>query len=735
MKNTLLQKPLMGLMGLCSAVAMTAAPLPLRFEWDTFQANGIIKYDVPADAPQSIIVQTTFALADGEFKPAAVNPYRSETAIRVLSGDIQKAERKSGKVTELYAAGRTRTLIWQTSGQLPAGAISNGKLHVTLADPAQPETILAENTIDFQADLSQVIMLDNFAKNPNIYPNVISEGARTVPGWCEEDGVLSCYEKDDLLDPIVWRGELSGDYAIYVNLPPNSVIELELTDDGYPQRFEHAAGRDVFWKVAKMNGRHLVFRQCFGTIAQVNDATRSRLRHVKFVKLTPEQAAAWNRERNPARDKITAGYFEPYSWSFIDLVDRDSKFLEALAAYADARVDIVDAQAGRGGCTPFYPSAVEPPLLGVTVGDPAPGNPVPPKSEGTGRMARTCDLVTATLRAARAYDIQGCINFGAAINYKGEPIEGRISKEHPEYFINTYYYDYDNPAARAYFLQFYRELMERGARTISVDFCRYPFGCRSEEGVNLFFRELRALANGFTDTAKGKITIMTRFPVPGSYGADSWKNVWFNPALWAAEGLVDIIMPSNLYGVCDFDVKPYVEAVKGTGVKVLPNLEGGSDGLAFPYGPMFQAARHYRDGADGVYMYQSDARIVGGMTTGMSQARDVISILGSSQATIAWVEREKQRNREEYSCGVYMYDACPYRNRRVVFYFEGIEPDKVEFYVKGELLNTRTQEPWILGELGDDHSYTFTGKNIPLKLVIHFGDTIWEHEITLPQML
>ncbi len=59
----------------------------------------------------------------------------------------------------------------------------------------------------------------------------------------------------------------------------------------------------------------------------------------------------------------------------------------------------------------------------------------------------------------------------------------------------------------------------------------------------------------------------------------------------------------------------------------------------------------------------------------------------------------------------------------------------MEFYVKGELLNTRTQEPWILGELGDDHSYTFTGKNIPLKLVIHFGDTIWEHEITLPQML
>ena len=85
MKNTQFQKPLFGLMGLCSAVALTAAPLPLRFEWDAFQANGIIKYDVPADAPRSIVVQATFALADGEFKPAAVNPLRSETAIRAPS--------------------------------------------------------------------------------------------------------------------------------------------------------------------------------------------------------------------------------------------------------------------------------------------------------------------------------------------------------------------------------------------------------------------------------------------------------------------------------------------------------------------------------------------------------------------------------------------------------------------------------------------------------------------------
>lgn len=705
------------------------AVLPVTLRFDPVSANGIIHYQVPQDAPEEIRVSAQYLPAgEKNFRPAAVNKYRSETALTVLRSDkILAEEREKGTVTENLAAGRNRTLVWTTSRQFKAGKPVSGKLKIIIAAADSPNRILAENTIDFDFNRKDVVLLDNFLDNPDIHPTgAVSTDSKT-PGWRQVSDGLEAIEKEDPIEPLMYDHKLKGYYAIYLAVPRTGYgeIELELTSDGFSRRFSACDDCEQFWKIAPLDGTHLVIRQPYRTLVKVNDALRARLAYVKFVPVSREVYEQYMANQRQGRDKIVAGYFEPYSWAFREHVTTNSKFMEAAAAFNEAGIDLVDMQVGRGGAKPQYPSSVETPLFTETKGDPAPGSRIAPTSLWTGRMVRLTNPIRAMIPAAKAYDEQLFINFGAANNYRGGPLEGDFSKQNPDCFIDRYYLDYGNPKARNFMLSLFREVLEHGAENISIDFCRYPHGVRQGEDVNLFLRELRKLADQYRTNGK-RVAILVRFPVPGNKGIAE-KNGKFQPEKWIREKLIDYLVPSDFGGMPFFDVTPYVEMAKGSGIKVLPCIDGMKSGVPFPGEALRRVAEFYRKGADGVYIYQSDAHIVGSMTGLRDADADTIRTFGYSKLVEAAIAAEEKRI-PEYSTDVYWSFPLPYQSNRALLQIDGLIPDKVDFYVDGKLVNTRTQPPWMLGEQGFANHYPFTGKNKTIRVVLHFDGRTWSKE-------
>ena len=111
---------------------------------------------------------------------------------------------------------------------------------------------------------------------------------------------------------------------------------------------------------------------------------------------------------------------------------------------------------------------------------------------------------------------------------------------------------------------------------------RYPEGIDSAETCTVFLRELRALTGEFAAQRKEAVPILVRFPAHGVRLSQH-----FDYRTWSTEGLVDYLCPSNIQGRhMHFDVKPYVDAARGSGSKVLPVVDGLSWGLPFPAVPV-----------------------------------------------------------------------------------------------------------------------------------------------------
>lgn len=720
------------------ALAVTGLPLAaLDVVFDPASANGIVTYQVPADFPNRILVKAEFKL-DGEnaWRVAALHPRRSETAVTILaqSDPGQFAQEQNDGFVETLAAGRTRTAGWLTARQLPMGRQCRGELRLTLRDAATPEKILRQETSPFAGDFSKVVMLDRFAGNPDIYPPAVAPEKRDNPGWYQTADGLEAFEKEDLIEPLAWRPRLKGYYAIYLAVPQTGYgeIEVELTGDGFAQRFAGFDGFEYRWKAARLDGVHLVIRQPYRTLVQVGDKLIARLGYVKLVPISEAEFRVMTQADALPHDKTVIGYFEPYSWAFRELVSRESDFLGALTAFRAAGFDWVDAQVGRAGARPQYPSAVDEPLLGETRGDAAPGSHVAPTSQGTGRMVRLIDPVRAVDRAAKTCDLMASINFGAANNYLGGPLESEFSKAHPECFTDRFYLKYSDPAARAYFLQFYRDVLERGARRISLDFCRYPHGVKTAEDANAFLRELRKLADEFS-TPERRIEILVRFPVPGNKDV-ALNRGKFDPECWVREGLVDVLVPSDFGGMPFFDAAPYVAMTRGTRVRAIPCIDALGSGRPFPGNVLNRAAELYRQGADGVYLYQADAHVVGSMTARRDVDADTIRLLGNSKAVAAAVAREKALQ-DDYSFGIYVSFPSPYNSSRVLFWIDGCEPERVDMYIDGKLISSRTQPPWMLGEMGYANHYEFLGKDKPGYLIIKLKNREWRYDFVLKQVL
>jgi hypothetical protein len=284
-------------------------------------------------------------------------------------------------------------------------------------------------------------------------------------------------------------------------------------------------------------------------------------------------------------------------------------------------------------------------------------------------------------------------NFGAANAYPGTPLQSEITKAHPEWLRDSFV-KYELPEVRKYVLSIYREVLERGAPGISIDFCRYPECIDKAETCNEFLRALRKLADEYSVQRGKRVPILIRFPAKG---VRLWER--FDYSTWVREGLVDYLCPSNIQGRhAHFDIRPYREAVRGTRCKLLPAADGLNWWLQMPGLFLWRVKEIYENGVDGIYVYQADARVLG--TPG---DRRTMRLLGSSTAIQRWWQ-EDARLRPRRSKGIYpvppSYPAegegyHPWERLRV--WLEGIPWGEVELYLDGKLINHYKKPPYILG--------------------------------------
>ena len=236
------------------------------------------------------------------------------------------------------------------------------------------------------------------------------------------------------------------------------------------------------------------------------------------------------------------------------------------------------------------------------------------------------------------------------------PHNGDLWHEHPEWRIQrrnrTYAYEmsYAWPAVRKERIGVLGEMAQMGCDGVSLDFCRYPNiigydaplveGFKKEHGLdplelpendarwlafrcgvlNAFFRSVREKMNELSAQRGRPVSIAIRLPATG------YRAYGFDPETWVEERLVDILIPHYPGLEKDFDVRPWVDMVKGSDVKIYPGMTvtkfqsaqtelidteikaGVKPGKVIAMTPedyKRKASRRYRRGAHGAYIFNN----------------------------------------------------------------------------------------------------------------------------------
>jgi len=660
-----------------------------------------VRYAVPAGAPPMVTVECTWSPPGANaFRPANVVPYISETALGLAPQAERTRWTTQGLLTERRAAGLTRTVIFNPyPDAIDAGAVQADFRIRVLGDDGEALAVEECRIALPQTDVVYIEQWDQVFQRER----VSTEGGDG--GWQWRTGLdaaaaaaggdlLSCAAAGQGMPPaqLTYPLDLRGWYAVHVvTAPAEGGARLRFTGDERADSFGSRFPREeVFWRVAKLDRQHLV-------IAPPHDYTGYTAASIDYVKLVPiSEAQAAGQLPPRAADKFVAAYWEPYSWAFVENIQSPLQHREPLIPYAEAGISLVDTQIGRFGDKVVYESRLTDPLLYATIGDPI-GDIAVPKTDNVGRMQQYTNTLETELRHARDLGLLVSANFGASACYRGTPLEADISKQHPEW-VRGDQLRYEVPEVRDYVLRLYREALEIGAPAISIDFCRYPATIDVPETCNAFLRELRALAGEFATARGAAVPILVRFP---GIGVRQWQD--FDYATWAREGLVDYLCPSNLQGRhMHLDIAPYVAAVRGTSVQLLPSVDGLSWGYAFPGQFLWRVQQLYAQGVPGIHVYQADARLLG-----WPGDRRMMGLLRSSEAVAAWWAAE-QAATPARSKGLYItapHEFGKYNGwERLRVWPEGVAWGAMAFYLDGALVYECAGPPYQLGseESSDD---------------------------------
>ncbi|HPO07924.1 MAG TPA: hypothetical protein PLZ55_04595, partial [bacterium] len=487
------------------------------------------------------------------------------------------------------------------------------------------------------------------------------------------------------LPQITFPLHMRGWYAIYlVGNPQAGPIRIRLSGD---ERADQISSRypyeEVFWAWRNMDRQHLVLKQGHDYRGNIP----AHLDYVKFVPLTAEQVAGLESSFGLERDKLVAGYYEPYSWAFYENIQETIQHREPLAAFAEAGIGLLDMQIGRFGMKVVYESRVTDHLIYSTIGDPVPGDPQP-TTNNVGRMQQYTNTLETCLRYAKDYGFPIHANFGASNCYPGTPLQGEITKQHPDWLRGSTL-RFELPEVREYVFGIWRETLDIGAPGISIDFCRYPETIDSATTCTDFLRSLRQLADEYGPSRGGHIPILIRFPATGVRLSE-----YFDYETWCQERLVDYLCPSNIQGRhLHFDIAPYKQAVLGTQCKLLPCVDGLYWGQARPGPFLWRIKQLYDAGADGIYIYQADACVLD-----RPGDRRLVRMLSSSDAVNRWWQNDAEL-RPLCSKGIYLNypDGVYHPYERLRIWLEGIPMGEVEMLLDGQLISRYDTPPYTLG--------------------------------------
>jgi len=676
----------------------------------TLSRQPCVEYQVPEGAPAEVITRCFWSPAGkGEWQPAKVAPYVSETAIELVEAEDWN-EWLQGRIIERNAAGLTRTVVFNPYPEAQVEGRIDVDFRISIESPdgtelATQDTRLTvdQSDIIYLEDWSQVLQRDALADAPKpedrkwCFRTDLDPSVQTLG-----NGLYGQSPPDVPLPPLTYPLDLTGWYAIYVCTQAHYGVELRLTGDERADLLgSDQPQQEVLWRWARMDRQHLVLQQG----QSYTGYAAANIDYVKLVPLTETEVAELDAQFAGKRDKVIAGYWEPYSWAFGRYVTGTLQHREPLVAFAEARMDIVDTQVGRFGDTVVYESRRTDQLLHSTIGDPI-GTIAQPRTDNVGRMQQYTNTLDATLRYARELGMVCHANWGATNCYPGTPLQSGFSKAHPEWMRGSAL-RYEVPEVREYMLSLWREVLEIGAPGLSIDFCRYPEGIDTAATCTDFLRSLRKLAdeygakNSGTRSQSGTaelghvpgshIPILIRFPARGVRLCDV-----FDYRTWVKEGLVDYLCPSNIQGRhIHFDVAEYRKATRGTKCKLLPVVDGLGWAVDFPAPFLWRVQQLYEAGVDGIYVYQADGRILGKPTY-----RRTLALIGSSQAVSRWWSREDSLNPQR-SKGIYLSRATQHPGwhgwERLRIWTEGIERGPLEVYLDGKLVTTCQGPPYLLG--------------------------------------
>lgn len=656
-----------------------------------------VSYRVPADAPGEVVAMCTWSrTGDDAWHVARIRPFVSETAVAMARDAEKAAWTGEGRVVERNAAGLVRTVVFDPYPEAQRDGMLDVRFRIRVTAPNGAALATAETRL--QADNSDVVYVEDWTKVLQ-RDAVAPEDGDGVSGWRIRKGeapstthgtrLHGFVDRQTPLRQLTYPLDLRGTYVLFVR---GCGIALRLTGDERADKLGAGSEWETLWRWTRMDWQHLVLKQRH----EYNGWSPSGIDYVKFVPLTDAVAAALASRYSGPCDKTVIGFWEPYSWSFHEDVQETWQHREPMTAFREARFTTVDCQVNRFGEKATFETRNSDQLIHNTKGDALADESIP-ETDGVGKMQQYTNTLQSTLRYAKELGLGCHANFGASCCYVGSPIEGDISKQHPEWRYNDQL-RYEVPEVREYAYGLVREALDIGAPGITIDFMRYSYVVADAETCNLFLRDLRGVVDEYGAKRGRHIPILVQFPAravlpPDAVERGSWD--LFDYATWAREGWVDILVPSNDdERTLHCDPTEYLAATRGTRCKVMPNVTPA--GLRPTGLYLYRVNQLYDAGVEGMYVYQSDQ-----LVTGSPERRRVARLLASSgDVRQYWDDDAHLRPRR--SKGIYITSpsrpARGWRSReRVRVWLEGIPMDEVELYLNGELINRFDGPPYYLG--------------------------------------
>ncbi len=426
--------------------------------------------------------------------------------------------------------------------------------------------------------------------------------AWVTEGWTAEGGLLAVRPGVDAPPLRVPLG-VAGCYDVYLGLGYGTFmahLKVSSEPNRYPfiaernrPEFQDKGAKELRWKTVELQpGDALEIAPLPLTVRQPETWPFGALRYIKLVPSTPAPAL-----RAAHAEKPLALYFEPYSWAFVYHLHDRWRVREALALFREMGGQQVHTQVLRfGSKTMHYSRVVERHDSGALMGDDGTFSP------GPAQCVRALDVLRESIDISRELGMTHYANAALSNCYPGTDFEERISREHPEWRTHGVL-RYHRPETIDYAAAVIREFVAWGTDGVSIDCLRYPYH-HTEEELLAFFHAIAV------PLRERQVPLTARIPA----GDTRYFRVFDR---LVRDGLVQCIVPSTLFmREPQFSLKPYRQW-QDRGCRVFGIIDGwlshiGSFGhyqfslYRNPTDIRADITRFFREGADGIFVYQAD---------------------------------------------------------------------------------------------------------------------------------